>query len=39
MELVFTPEQDQLRAAARDLLERHAPEEASTLPAGLGTVL
>jgi alkylation response protein AidB-like acyl-CoA dehydrogenase len=28
MDLVFTPEQDQLRAAVRDLLERHAPEPA-----------
>ena len=28
MDLVFTPEQDQLRAATRDLLERHAPESA-----------
>jgi len=28
MDLVFTPEQDQLRAATRDLLERHAPEPA-----------
>jgi alkylation response protein AidB-like acyl-CoA dehydrogenase len=28
MELVFTPEQDQLRAATRDLLDRHAPESA-----------
>ena len=28
MDLVFTPEQDQLRDATRDLLERHAPESA-----------
>jgi alkylation response protein AidB-like acyl-CoA dehydrogenase len=28
MDLFFTPEHDQLRAATRDLLERHAPEAA-----------